>query len=180
MHDKHKRVKRTTDSLISALRNHRDLLNEYINRAIDHSEYRFLGEIAGKLRVLVYRSQSNRPLLLDLMAQHDFRYTYRFDYPGKIIEQDLEEMLGSISCALRVSPNELIKINNIEFIALWAQQSGAAHEDWEHDVRLATAFNSQIIIGGLPSHMLQLISIAKNILMATNAFLDHIEKTKCQ
>src|SRR2546422_970012 len=78
------KLTRTTDELVERLRMHCDLLEEYHQKACIESDTRYLGEIAGKLRLLVYRSPSNRPLLLDLMSETGLRILAQFNKPGGI------------------------------------------------------------------------------------------------
>ena len=64
---KRPRVPREIEELVEALRQHTDLLADYGQRAFGGGDERYLGEVAGKLRLLVYDRGRNRPLLLDLM-----------------------------------------------------------------------------------------------------------------
>jgi hypothetical protein len=175
MPKKYSRVKRTDDSLIRALRSHTDLLREYISRVTTELDERFLGEIAGKLRILVYRTRTNKPLLLDLMVDRGFQHTVRIDRPQGLLEKELEIWLEGTACAVTVPGEGLVELTKIDFIRLWSQQSGAAHEDWEHDSRLASVFQSNLIINNVPIHARQLISIARRVLNAADDFLAHIE-----
>jgi hypothetical protein len=63
------KIKRSQSEMLEALKEHRDLLREYHDRACMGGDNRFLGEVAGKLRLLVLKTGRNRPLLLDLMVQ---------------------------------------------------------------------------------------------------------------
>ena len=45
------------------------ILEDFHQRACREGQTRYLGEIAGKLRVLVHQGRTNRALLLDLMSE---------------------------------------------------------------------------------------------------------------
>jgi hypothetical protein len=60
---------------VKALKRHIRLLSEYSKRAFEESDYDYLGEIAGKLRLLVC-ADSGLPLLLELMDVRRFDHTF--------------------------------------------------------------------------------------------------------
>jgi hypothetical protein len=64
-----RRVPREVAELVERLREHTSLLREYSERAFADGDDRYLGEIAAKLRLLVYEHGRNRPLLIDLMEE---------------------------------------------------------------------------------------------------------------
>ena len=58
--------------LVAALRRHVELLRAYAHYVFQERNELFLGEVAGKLRMLVAEhGRSQRPLLLDLMDELD-------------------------------------------------------------------------------------------------------------
>jgi hypothetical protein len=58
------RVTRTQRDLIARLQEHCVILEDFHKRACREGQTRYLGEIAGKLRVLVHQARTNRALLL--------------------------------------------------------------------------------------------------------------------
>ena len=60
---------RTPTDLLSRLATHVYLLRDYHTRAFRDRDEAYYGEVAGKLRLLTYKSNTNRPLLIDLMDE---------------------------------------------------------------------------------------------------------------
>jgi hypothetical protein len=58
-----------TKDLVDSLRRHLTLLEEFRVHAFQEGDQDYFGEIAGKLRVLVYEKGRNKPLLLSLIDQ---------------------------------------------------------------------------------------------------------------
>lgn len=138
-----------------------------------HAQY--LGEIAGKLRVLVHRSRSNRPLLLDLMAECKIEVPITIDKPGKPLVMDLPTYLSGLACAIRLPSGELAELSKSDLIALWSQQCGAAHEDWALDSSLAAVFSLGLLVGGQPAHGRALCGICRTVLHVATEFLRRVE-----
>jgi hypothetical protein len=76
-----RRVPREVPELVEALRRHTSLLEEYCTRAFTDGDDRYLGEIAAKLRLLVYEHGRNRPLLIDLMDECGIECLITLDGP---------------------------------------------------------------------------------------------------
>ena len=76
--------------------------------------------------------------------------------------------------AIRLPSQELVQVTNKQFIAMWAQQYGASHEDWEISEELVAAFNSSLIIGGLPASARALMTISNTVLSVGEKFLQTV------
>lgn len=131
-------VVREIPDLLTALQRHLKLLREYAIRAFDNGDEDYLGEVAGKLRVLVYERGRNKPLLLSLMDTFGVKipiklrkvHTSRVD-PYKAGEKvSLRQFLEMTVYAFS-DPGRETKVTRMDLIGLWAQKLGAAHEDWE-------------------------------------------------
>jgi hypothetical protein len=160
------RISREISNLIDALRRHLVLLSEYSHRAFDLGDQTFLGEVAGKLRVLVYRSQTSKPLLLDLMQHSGFTIPIIIDDPFGTFQVSLDEYMDMMACAIHVPSQGLVEITKSEFIAMWAQQYGASHEDWELDGRLVAilSLSDFLEVGGLPVAAAELRTTSRTVL----------------
>ena len=165
------KIPRSTAGLVDRLTNHCELLEEYHRKACIEGDEKYFGEVAGKLRVLVYRSRSNRPLLLDLMKKCDVRILAQFDKPGGAVEKTLDQYISEFLCAIRLPSGELVELTRHDFIGLWAQQLGASHEDWELDERLIVALNQELNINGLPVSNIALCGICRTVLRVAEHFL---------
>lgn len=135
-------VQRTVADMVDMLRRHRKLLVEYGDKAFNHREEDYLGEVATKLRLLVVPKRSNVPLLVRLMSecQLDDRFVLgdmgppaalrpAGRLPGDIVT--LKEFLDlpAFRADTSVGPVTLTKRQLIEVLA---EKHGAAHEDWNH------------------------------------------------
>jgi hypothetical protein len=170
------RVTRTQRDLISRLAEHCAILEDFHQRACRQGETRYLGEIAGKLRVLVHQSRTNRPLLLDLMAETAVTVRFTIDSPRGQRQTDLHTYLSELACAIRLASGELAELSKYDLIALWSQQSGAAHEDWALDERLATVFSGGFFVNGQPIHGAALCGICRTVLHVAREFLAEVQR----
>lgn len=168
------RVNREHPELIARLREHCAILEDFHQKACREGQVQYLGEIAGKLRVLTHRSRSNRPLLIELMAVAGIEVPITIDKPRGRYTTDLPSYLSSLACAIRLPSGELAELSNSDLIALWSQQSGAAHEDWALDERLATVFASGLFVGGQPIHGRTLCGICRTVLFVGREFLGRV------
>ena len=142
------RVPRSQDELVVALRQHVALLREYSQRAFVDGRREYLGEVAGKLRVLAYESRTNKPLLLGLMDELNIEVSLTFDKPGGRRQATLRQHLDDLACAVQTPSRGLVAISNNQFLATWAQQQGASHEDWEQNEEFVVARDLGLQIGG--------------------------------
>jgi len=169
------RIPRSQQNLIAALQRHVTLLEEYSGRAFRDGDEAYFGEVAGKLRVLVYESPSNRPLLIDLMKELDISIPIHISRPEGDVQMSIEEFLNSLAVAIRVPSRGLVSVTNKQLIAMWAQQYCASHEDREIDEELAHILSSGVFIGGLPSAAAALRAIANTVLWLAKEFLARLE-----
>ena len=80
-----KRRDREIDEMVSALNRHLRVLEEYGRKVYSEGNVDYAGEIAGKLRLLVTKFGSNRPLLIELMKKTGIeplvdRFSYSFTF----------------------------------------------------------------------------------------------------
>jgi hypothetical protein len=131
------RVSRSVIDMANALGKHMTLLGRYIE-AVKQGDDAYLGEIAGKLRLLVVSKGNQKPLLLRLadLAGYDFTVTltgppgWTFmdgDKTGDTIK--LEKWLSNFAVGVQTA-NGPVQLTNAQFVTVWAEQYGAAHEDW--------------------------------------------------
>jgi hypothetical protein len=172
--NKPNKIQRSIPNLIKSLENHITLLKEYHHRACLRHDIRFLGEIAGKLRILVYESKTNKPLLLKLMDDLECVIPIKIDQPkslGGTVELTLREYLQRSACSLRSESGKWVELSKAGLIALWAQQYGASHEDWEINEELVAALDPTIKIGNLPAAAHGLCIICKTVIVVAEEFL---------
>lgn len=165
--------RRTWQDLMSRLRAHLSLLREYRDRA--PTDDRFYGEIAAKLRILVCPFRSNVPLLTNLMAACNFEATILHNGRHVLLEDYLNEYavesLKPIPTAGGAQTFERGGISNLTFVRAWAEQAGAAHEDWDIEHWLDDLFELRQckITDG---HSGTLLRIADDVLKLASYFLD--------
>jgi hypothetical protein len=171
---------RDLDELIEALERHLRLLREYASKAFQEGNFDFGGEVAGKLRLLVIQFKSNRPLLLDLMAQTGISPTITLGgppikrAPGTPVPGDeisLEQYLKLGAIGIRVPSGEFAMLNKAQFIRAWAEQSGSSHEDWSLDPCLGAILAFPVQIGGLHGALAELATTTDAVLKVATQFL---------
>jgi hypothetical protein len=178
-----RRIPRTDAELVDALARHTSLLRDYCARAFDDGDDRYLGEVAGKLRVLAYASKMNEPLLLNLSDHYGADTTFVLDGPPQVEVMpgvhggdaiELRDYLGVLAFYTTTESGEPLQLLNKDVVSLWAQQSGAAHEDPALDERLHRLRTSGAFIGGQPSEVMVLRSIALTVLAVAERVLASI------
>lgn len=105
------------------------------------------------------------------MKEHQIDIPFEIDRPGGKITKRLPEYLEGLAAAIRVPSGELAQLSNLDLIALWSQQSGAAHEDWCLDERLATIFSQGLFFNGQPIHGVALCGVCRTVLHVGREFL---------
>lgn len=161
---------------MAALRQHVRLLDEHAKRAFVEHDAAYVGEVAGKLRLLVWdKPPSNRALLLGLMDDFDVNPLLEFDKPRGRVHVSLRDYLNQMACAIRVG-DKLVETTHIDFIRAWAEQEGAAHEDWAHTPEFAAIREQsrQISIGGYPIGVSALRSITANVMSVATRVLEEL------
>jgi hypothetical protein len=169
------RVPRDLNNLLAALERHLSLLREYSERAFRKGDASFYGEVAGKLRVLVYEKGRNKPLLLALIREFNLEIPVTINKPRGNIQMTLEEYLDSLAVAIRTPSSGMVSVSKRDFIAIWAQQYGASHEDWEINEELAEALGSGMFIGQMPIAAAALRGIANTVLWVGEKFLTQVK-----
>ena len=156
--------------MATALRAHVTLLSRYINAAVA-GESLYLGEIAAKLRLLVITKAGHKPLLLHLAELTGDELTITLEeppippLPGQPGAGDtiaVETFLDLVAVALQTpnSGGQLIPLSHREFVAAWAEQHGAAHEDWSAPATSPAGVALPARLGGTKAHALTLLRIA--------------------
>ena len=181
---KSNKVPRQTSELISALSRNVKLLEEYCQKAFKEGNSDYYGEIAGKLRLLAIKTRKNEPLLLEIMRQLNFRLGLSFGAPQNFVSPKgykngdpipLEEFLELNAIGIRLPSGEFRYLTKREFILTWAEQLGAAHEDWEMDEVMYLILNTPIFIGSLPAAAMELNIDASAILGLANEVISVIK-----
>ena len=172
------KVDRPQHELVGRLEEHCAVLEDFHQKACRERLPRYLGEVAGKLRVLVHESRTNRPLLLDLMAEADVEVPITIDSPSGQSETDIRSYLSGLACVIRLPSGDLAELTKSDLIALWSQQSGAAHEDWALDERLATIFAGGFFVNGQPIHGAALCAVCRTVLHVARSFLVQVDEKK--
>jgi hypothetical protein len=149
------------------------LLEEYYRKAFEEGDDRYLGEIAGKLRLLVVRGKRNRPLLLDFMEKVNSSVKVSLDSPIITEPITIDEYLDQLMLFVRLKDGP-ISFTNREFVLAWAQQHGAAHEDIAHDRGYAASRALNVEIFGQPSHKWNLGAVARTVISVANSFLQEL------
>jgi hypothetical protein len=153
------RIPRDRLELVAALGQHTTLLRDYCVLAFQDGDDRYLGEVAAKLRLLVYEHGRNEPLLLRLMDELGVDVPITLNGPPQFEiapgvhggdQVSLRAWLGHLTYFTTTESGEALQLTKEQLIAFWAQQSGAAHEDWEQDEVLVRLRQSGVSIGGVP------------------------------
>lgn len=169
-----KRQGRSDAELLQRLQDHLSLLREYVDNYGAEHDRRYLGEIAGKLRLLVTRGRQNRPLLIDLMTKFGSRLMVVPFHPFDTAPRSLAAFLDELAVAVRDETDVLHRFTGAELIGAWAQQTGAAHEDWEQDRGLLTALNIPVYVLGDQVTANSLLGLAKTVLSIGEGFLQDL------
>ena len=174
------KVRRSVADLVETLRRHVRLLTEFCVRAFEQGEHDYFGEIAAKLRLLVYEHGRNRPLLLALMDEFELDIPITLGgppierlpgKPGSGDQVSLREFLELDAYGVRTEHRGFVMLTKKQLISVWAQQHGAAHEDWELDEEFILGRDSGLFLGGVPALALELKVTTKAVLYVANQFL---------
>ncbi|SRR6266542_5284554 len=179
---------RSTDELVDALERHIRILRDYAAKAFREGNFDYGGEVAGKPRLLVTKFGSNRPLLLDLMAETGIAPTITLDGPpvqrppgeagpGDVIS--LQRYLGLDAIAIRIPSGDFIMLNKTQFLRAWAEQSGSSHEDWSLEPALAAILDARIYLGGLHGALAELATTTNAVLNVADQFLLRYHSRGC-
>lgn len=174
------RIPRDIPDLVEALQRHVKLLKEFSIRAFRDGDYDYLGEIAAKLRLLVYEYGRNKPLLLTLMDEFGLKVPIVMGgppierpagWPAPGDQVSLREFLNLIAFGMRAPSGAWVELTKKEIIGIWAQQHGAAHEDWELDQTFKLARDSGLFIGGRPALAAELRTTTEAVISVADRFI---------
>jgi hypothetical protein len=168
------RAPRSFPEMVERLRDHTALLREYIQRA-EAGDRRYLGEIAAKVRLLAIDGRSNKALMLRIGEVIDGTPWVVIDGPPGWTYLDghktgdrltLREWLDTFQVGVRTpsSADTLVPLTKREFILIWAQQHGGAHEDWNLDERFQASRDVGLQISGTHVNDHALLEIARVVL----------------
>jgi hypothetical protein len=163
------RIPRELPELVASLRVHVELLREYARHAFDEGNDAFLGEVAGKLRLLVFEGRSNTPLLLALMDEFEMGVQITMNRPTWQ-EIFLEDYLESTAFGGMTSRG-YVTMTYSQMIAAWGQQNGADHEDWAFEEDFARFRCAPVFVGGRHAPAAALRCVTNTVLSATDDFL---------
>jgi hypothetical protein len=174
--------------MAAALSDHVALLSRYIDAAVAGDPL-YLGEIAGKLRLLVISKGRNKPLLLRFAELTGDELTITLEapplpplpgHPGAGDTIAFETFLDLVAVALQTqhSEGQLIPLSHREFVATWAEQYGAAHEDWSLPETFEASVTVHVKLGGSKAHALTLLRIADAIHRLAEAYLAQLTDEK--
>ena len=186
---KTKRIPRSIIGMLKALQSQTDLLKDYYHKAFVEKKTIYLGEIAGKLRLLVIDEGTNKALLLRLMKEFDDEFLFTLNGPtGK-------SRASKYQSGDRISIQEFLNVEShwsddpkkrkttgIEIITKrdlikrWSQQLGSAHQDWAVDEDLHKFLKPEFYFNGIPLQGIELKATAKIILDICEQFLSKHKK----
>jgi hypothetical protein len=180
-------VERPVADMASALRNHVTLLSRYIDAAAGDPLY--LGEVAGKLRLLVIRKDGHKPLLLRFAEFTGDELAVTLDappipplpgQPGAGDTITIETFLDLVAVALPTpdSGGRLVPLSNREFVTTWAEQHGAAHEDWDLLETSDATIAFPVKLEGMRAHARTLLRIADEIRRVADAYLTQLTEDR--
>jgi len=169
--------------MIKSLIDQTDLLKNYYDNAFNKRDLKYLGEVAGKLRLLVYENKS-KPLLLSLMDKLNIKIPITLKdspvepllgkpKPGNKI--DLRKFLELDAYYLKMPSGNSKWVTKKELIAFWSQQFGSAHQDWSITEEFYEMIRSSQYIGGFPIIALELKETAKTVIYACDEFIKKVK-----
>lgn len=149
--DKHElkdnKVVRSNNNLLESLRKHVNLLRQYHEKAFTEGDTDYLGEVAGKFRLLVYDRGCNKALLKDMMRKFNINVRLEMIGPGFPNGATIGEYFNHVCGAFRSTDEEkLIKVTPMGVVVAWAQQMGSSHEDPSLDREFAQLISLGLLL----------------------------------
>jgi len=167
------RIPRPLPELVGSLRQNLELLRECGKRAFEERDTAYLGEVAGKLRVLVLDRGTNTPLLLEPMYEFDVNVEVTLRGPGYGDPLLLDEYLDSLAfCRQNVGRVRNAHKRGRGRHRNLGSAAGAAHEDWAVDESFVRFARSGISIGEVSAGAATLRAITRTVLSAADDFLE--------
>jgi hypothetical protein len=175
----YRKLQRPLADLIAALRRHVKLLRIYAHHAFQEHDELFLGEVAGKLRMLVAEhGRSQRPLLLDLMEKLGVDVRFKLSLPP-VQDPDydkeitLRHYMGRTALGIATGSGFRM-LSHSEFVRDWANQYGTAHEAWSVTEHFLNAHHAGVYIGGEAANVATLRLITNTVLHVADRFLTEV------
>lgn len=158
------RATRNLSEMVEQLGTQLDLLDEYARHAFLERRAEFLPEVAGKLRILLVRSNANKPLLFRvadelrcvpelILGGPPIRRPTGVPGPGDKIT--LDRFFDLLAVTVQTSAGH-VSMTKRELIRAWCEQLGGVHEDWAVDEALVNAVRAPILIGGMKPSEIEL------------------------
>jgi hypothetical protein len=172
-------IQRPLTDLIVALRRHVEVLRVYAHHAFQEGNELFLGEVAGKLRMLVAeRGRGQRPLLLDMMDALGADVLFKLDLPpvqdpNRDKEITLRHYMGRTALGIATGSGFRM-LSHSEFVREWANQYGTAHEAWRVTEHFLNARHAGMFIGGDAANVATLRNITNTVLHVADRFLAQV------
>ena len=164
------------------------LLEEHIQQLTINKKSEYLGEIAGKLRLLVYERGNNIPLLLSLMDEFQIASKIKVEgnldtipidvlplthpFPGD--EITLREYLNMVAFWRDVHKKTIVYTHN-DFIKIGSQQDGAAHIDSKLDEHFAFSKSTGKWMENITQHEGVFLRIAAKVISYANKFFAELK-----
>lgn len=181
---KSKRVQRTVKGMLKTLQSQTELLRDYYYKAFVEKKTYYLGEVAGKLRLLVIDEGSNKALLIRLMEKFNdeilitlkgppFKpHPSKFKNGDKISIPEFLNLESSFNYEVTKNENKNSEIiTKRKLIKKWSEQFGSAHQDWSIDDDFYRFLKPQFYVCGIPFQGYELKETAKAILHVCEQFL---------
>jgi hypothetical protein len=170
-------IQRPLADLIAALRRHVELLRVYAHHAFQEGNELFLGEVAGKLRMLV-AEHGQRPLLLDLMDELGADVRFKLNLPP-IKDPDYDKEITLRHYMKREGPgtateSQFRMLSHSKFVQEWANQYGTAHEAWKVKEHFLNLHHAGVYIGGVAANVATLRCITNTVLHVADRFLAQV------
>jgi hypothetical protein len=167
--------------MVERRREHTALLRKYM-ALVQEGDRAYLGEIAAKIRLLAIETRSNKALMLRVGRLFGKTPNVTLEGPpgweyeegikaGDTITLERWLALSQLFVRTENSPDKAVEMTTREFVLVWAQQHGGAHEDWSLDHRFQASRDTNVrLIGGRPNDLI-LRGIAGVILSRAESLL---------
>lgn len=176
---KEDKIPRSKEDLLGSLRRHVRLLQDYHIKAFKENNADYLGEVAGKIRLLVYKRGCNKPLLKNLMK--DFNIDVRLEMIGPAFSNgaNIDEYFNHVCGAFSPTDGrEPIKVTPMGVVVAWAQQMGSSHEDPSLDREFVELISHGFFINGRQIAVDELRRASEFVLLVAKYFFQDLEKLK--
>jgi hypothetical protein len=177
------RLARELPELVQTLTDEVAKLWHFSKLAFEEGKDEYLGEVAGKLRVLVCETRTNRPLLIGLMDEFGIDLGITVDGPpGWELAPGISagdqvrfrEWLDMVAFVCQTSEGQA-QITKRQIILAWAQQTGSAHQDWALDEELVHFRRDDLItIGSRGPSVYWLRKITETVAQVADGVLERL------